>query len=151
MVDELVARTQVPEIKEPVLAVVSPHAGYPYSGPVAAYSYAVLKGRKFARVVVISPSHFEGFSFASVYQGDAYATSPGNIPVDKLFAAQLAESNPLIKLSTRGHGHVEGRGEHSLEVELPFLERVLRNFKLVPIVMGEQSYATSRAGGCCFG
>ena len=69
MVDELVARTQVPEIKEPVLAVVSPHAGYPYSGPVAAYSYAVLKGRKFARVVVISPSHFEGFSFASVYQG----------------------------------------------------------------------------------
>jgi len=54
MVDELVARTQVPEIKEPVLAVVSPHAGYPYSGPVAAYSYAVLKGRKFARVVVIS-------------------------------------------------------------------------------------------------
>ena len=100
MADELVARTEVPEIKEPVLAVVSPHAGYPYSGPVAAYSYAVLKGRKFACVVVISPSHFEGFSFASVYQGDAYATSPGNIPLDKLFAAQLAESNPLIKLST---------------------------------------------------
>ena len=147
MVDDLLARAQVPEIKEPVLAVVSPHAGYPYSGPVAAYSYAALKGRKFARVVVISPSHFEGFSFASVYEGDTYATPLGSIPVDKVFAAQLAEKNPLIKLSTRGHGQVEGRGEHSLEVELPFLQRTLDNFKLVPIVMGEQSYETSRALG----
>ena len=98
MVDDLLARVQVPEIKEPVLAVVSPHAGYPYSGPVAAYSSAVLKGRKFARVVVISPSHFEAFPFASVYEGDAYATPLGKIPFDKVFAARLAEKNPLIKL-----------------------------------------------------
>ena len=146
-VDDLLARAQVSEIKEPLLAVVSPHAGYPYSGPVAAHSYAELRGRKYARVVVISPSHFEAFPFASVYKGDAYVTPLGSVPIDKAFAAQLVTKNPFIKLSTRGHGQVEGRGEHSLEVELPFLQRVLGDFKLVPIVMGEQSYETSRAVG----
>jgi len=147
MVDDFLARAQVSEIKEPLLAVVSPHAGYPYSGLVAAHSYAELRGRKYARVVVISPSHFEAFPFASVYEGDAYVTPLGSVPVDKAFAAQLVTKNPFIKLSTRGHGQVEGRGEHSLEVELPFLQRVLGDFKLVPIVMGEQSYETSRAVG----
>lgn len=147
MVNDLLARAQVPEIKEPLLAVVSPHAGYPYSGPVAAHTYAALKGRKFVRVVVIAPSHFEAFPFASVYEGDAYLTPLGSVPVDKAFAAKLAGNNPLIKLSSRGHEQVNGHGEHSLEVELPFLQRVLGEFKLVPIVMGDQSYETSRSVG----
>jgi hypothetical protein len=58
----------------PILAAVAPHAGYPYSGPVAAWTYAALKGHKYSRVVVIAPSHFVGFNFTSVYDGDAYET-----------------------------------------------------------------------------
>jgi len=147
MLDEYLAQATVPAPPGKLVALIAPHAGYIYSGKVAAYSYALLKGRKFDRVVVIAPSHFEAFPFVSVYDGDAYATPLGNIAVDKEFAAKLAKLNPLIRLSNRGHAPTQQQGEHALEVELPFLQRVLGEFKLVPIVMGEQSYETERALG----
>ena len=147
MVDDFLARAAPAKLKGPLLALVSPHAGYPFSGPVAAHSYALLRGKKFERVVVIAPSHSESFHFSSVYDGDAYSTPLGQVAVDKAFAAQLVKISPLIQLSGRGHGEVQGHWEHALEVELPFLQRVLGNFKVVPIVMGEQNYATSRALG----
>jgi len=147
MVDDLLARATVPETKGPLIALVSPHAGYPFSGPVAAYSYALLRGRKFARVVVISPSHYEAFPFSSIYDGDAYATPLGLVPVDKAFAKKLVAMSSLIKFSGQGHGEVQGQWEHALEDELPFLQRVLGEFKLVPVVMGDQSYDASRALG----
>lgn len=146
-VDGLLARAGGPGPQEPVVALVAPHAGYQYSGAVAARSFALLKGRKFERVVVIAPSHFEGFAFTSVYDGDAYATPLGTIPVDKAFAAKLAGMSPSIRLSQSGHTPAGERGEHALEVELPFLQRTLGQFKLVPIVMGDQSYQSSRALG----
>ena len=145
MVDGFLAAAKVSEVKEPV-ALVVPHAGYIYSGGVAAHSYAVVKGRKISRVVVIAPSHYEPFPFAAVYDGDAYATPLGNIPVDKDFAARLAKG-PFIKLSSRGHIASKAQGEHSLEVELPFLQRVLGGFSLVAVVMGDQSYEACRALG----
>jgi len=145
MVDGFLAAAKVPTVGEPV-ALVVPHAGYNYSGAVAAHSYAVLKGRKLSRVVVIAPSHFEYFPFAAVYDGDAYATPLGSIPVDKDFAARLAKG-PLVQLSSRGHIPSKGQAEHALEVELPFLQRVLGQFSLVPVVMGDQSYEASRALG----
>lgn len=147
MIDDMLAHASPTPITDPILAVVAPHAGYPFSGPVAAYTYAALKGRKFSRVVVIAPSHFEAFDFTSVYDGDAYATPLGTIQVDKTFAARLAKMSPTIKLSTRGHVPTEEGSEHALEVELPWLQRVLGDFTLVPIVMGDQSYESSRALG----
>jgi AmmeMemoRadiSam system protein B/AmmeMemoRadiSam system protein A len=132
---------------DPILAVVAPHAGYQYSGPVAAYTYAALKGRKFSRVVVIAPSHYEAFDFTSVYEGDAYATPLGVVPVDKAFAKQLVQMSPTIKFSSHGHTPTKEGAEHALEVELPWLQRVLGDFELVPIVMGDQSYESSRALG----
>jgi MEMO1 family protein len=147
MMDDMLARISVPKITDPILAVVAPHAGYQYSGPVAAYTYAALKGRKFSRVVVIAPSHFEAFGFTSVYDGDAYATPLGTVAVDKVFAKQLGGMDPSIKLSSRGHTPTAQGAEHALEVELPWLQRVLGNFRLVPVVMGDQSYESSRALG----
>jgi AmmeMemoRadiSam system protein B/AmmeMemoRadiSam system protein A len=147
MLDQLLAHAAVPDIKDRLVALISPHAAYPYSGGVAAHAYALLKGRKFSRVVVIAPSHFEGFPFAAVYDGLAYATPLGTIPVDKAFAARLADSSPRIQLSSRGHGPSKQRGEHALEVQLPFLQRALGEFQLVPIVMGSQDYETTRALG----
>ena len=147
MVDEYLAQAAVPALPGNLVALIAPHAGYIYSGKVAAHSYALLKGRKVERVVVIAPSHFEAFPFVSVYNGDAYATPLGNVPVDKKFAAELAKLSPLIQLSSRGHTPTQQQGEHALEVQLPFLQRVLGEFKLVPIVMGEQSYETERALG----
>ena len=106
MIDDMLAHASPPPINDPILAVVAPHAGYQYSGPVAAYTYAALKGRKFSRVVVIAPSHYEAFDFTSVYDGDAYATPLGTVPVDKAFAKQLVEmspTHPAFQPGTRSH------------------------------------------------
>jgi AmmeMemoRadiSam system protein B/AmmeMemoRadiSam system protein A len=147
MVDESLENANVPQLPTPV-AIVSPHAGYVYSGHVAGHNYALLRGRTLERVVVISPSHVESFQGASVYDGGGYATPLGVIPVDVDFAKRLAESSPRISMSGNGHDHQQRqRGEHALEVQLPFLQRVLTDFRLVPIVMGEQSYETCRALG----
>jgi len=147
MMDEMLARAATPPIKGSILAVVAPHAGYQYSGPVAAYTYAALKGHKYARVVVIAPSHYEGFDFTSVYDGDGYQTPLGTVPVDKEFARQLVTMSPTIKLSGTGHEATSKGAEHALEVQLPWLQKVLGSFELVPIVMGDQSYENSRALG----
>jgi len=147
MMDDMLAHATPPPINDPILAVVAPHAGYQFSGPVAAYTYAALKGRRFSRVVVIAPSHYEAFDFTSVYEGDAYATPLGAVPVDKAFAKQLVQMSPTIKFSSRGHTPTREGAEHALEVELPWLQRVLGDFELVPVVMGDQSYESSRALG----
>jgi len=147
MIDDMLAHASPPPISDPIVAVVAPHAGYQYSGPVAAYTYAALKGRKFSRVVVIAPSHYEAFDFTSVFDGDAYATPLGTVQIDKAFAAQLVKMSPTIKFSSQGHIPTKEGAEHALEVELPWLQRVLGDFQLVPVVMGDQSYESSRALG----
>lgn len=146
-VDGFLAHAAVAEHKGAIVALIAPHAGYAFSGAVAAHSYAMLKGRPTHRVVVIAPSHFEAFSFTSVYDGDAYATPLGKVSVDKEFARKLVRLNPEIKLSSRGHTPTSHGSEHALEVQLPFLQRALGDFQLVSIVMGDQSYEASRALG----
>ena len=135
------------EIEGEILGMVAPHAGYEYSGPVAAYSYAAIKGRSYARVVVIAPSHYEAFGFTSVYGGDGYVTPLGSIPVDTQFARELAGMDPSIQISERGHAAVREGAEHAIEVQLPWLQLALGSFMLVPVVMGDQGYENSRALG----
>lgn len=144
MMDSMLAKATVPALDGPIVAVVSPHAGYPYSGPVAAYTYAALKGHKWDRVVVIAPSHYEAFGFSSVYDGDGYETPLGTVMVDKEFATRLTKMSSSIRFSERGHTPTANGGEHAVEVELPWLQHVLGSFTLVPIVMGDQSYDASR-------
>jgi hypothetical protein len=147
MMDGMLAGAAQPPVNDPILAVVAPHAGYQYSGPVAAYTYGALKGRKYSRVVVIAPSHFESFDYTSIYDGDAYVTPLGTVPVDKAFAAQLARMSSTMRLSGHGHVPTSAGAEHAIEVQLPWLQHVLGDFQLVPIVMGDQSYENSRALG----
>ncbi|MGA3098175.1 MAG: AmmeMemoRadiSam system protein B [Bryobacteraceae bacterium] len=145
MVDGFLAKANQPPLD--AVALVAPHAGHEYAGQVAAYAYASLKGRKIDRVVLIAPSHYEAFRFASVYDGSAYSTPLGQVPVDRAFAAKLAAMSPLIKLSGLGHTPTPDKLEHSVEVQLPFLQRTLGQFQLVPIVMGDQSYELCRTLG----
>jgi hypothetical protein len=98
-------------------------------------------------VVVIAPSHFEAFEFTSVYDGDAYATPLGTVRVDKAFTKELSNMSPSIRLSRHGHTPTAQGSEHALEVQLPWLQTVLGDFAVVPIVMGDQSYESSRALG----
>jgi AmmeMemoRadiSam system protein B/AmmeMemoRadiSam system protein A len=147
MIDGMLAKVSVPQITDPILAVVAPHAGYQYSGPTAAYTYAQLKGHKYTRVVVIAPTHHVSFDFTSIYEGDSYATPLGNVQVDKAFAQKLVKMSSTMKLSSQGHEPTSAGGEHAVEVQLPWLQKVLGNFQVVPIVMGDQSYESSRALG----
>jgi MEMO1 family protein len=146
MIDGFLAKATPPAL-DGVVALVAPHAGYEFAGPVAAYSYALLKGRKFDRVVVIAPSHYEAFGFSSVYDGAAYTTPLGQVPVDRAFAAKLAGMSRQIRLSPAGHTPSPDKLEHSIETQLPYLQKVIGPFQLVPIVMGDQSYEACRALG----
>jgi AmmeMemoRadiSam system protein B len=139
MIENYLAETKK-TIEGEILGLVSPHAGYVYSGPVAAWSYQQVAGKKYDVVVVIAPSHFEYFSGTSVYSGKYYQTPLGNITVAQELAKELAASDSRIKLSDAGHDPGRsGRGEHSLEVQLPFLQTVLGEFQLLPIVMADQT------------
>lgn len=120
-----------------IFGIVSPHAGYVYSGTTAAHAYNLIKGINYKRVVVISPSHSEYFPGACVFEGDAYETPLGILEIDKNFSEKLVEGNSIIFSGTEGH-----RREHALEVQLPFLQSVLSDFKIVPVVMGEQTKTT---------
>ena len=147
MIDDMLAHATPAPVDGTILAAVAPPAGYPYSGPVAAWTYAALKGHKYSRVVVIAPSHYVAFGFSSIYDGDAYETPLGTIPIDKEFARQLTKMSSTIRFSEQGHTPTSAGGEHAIEVQLPWLQKVLGNFQLVPIVMGDQSYESSRALG----
>jgi AmmeMemoRadiSam system protein B/AmmeMemoRadiSam system protein A len=147
ILDEYLSRATEPRMSDPIFAAVAPHAGYVYSGPIAAYTYVQLKGRSYKRVVVIAPSHYVAFDYTSIYDGDAYATPLGNVPVDKAFARELQKMSATMKLSSEGHAPTAAGGEHAIEVQLPWLQKVLGSFEVVPIVMGDQSYESSRALG----
>ncbi|MGE5429915.1 MAG: AmmeMemoRadiSam system protein B [Syntrophomonadaceae bacterium] len=116
-----------------VTAIVVPHAGYIYSGRTAAYAYNMIRNKGYETVVVISPSHREYFPGVSVYSGDAYKTPLGIIPVNKKMREELTKDAKLIFQGVEGH-----RQEHALEVQLPFLQIVLKDFDILPIVIGDQ-------------
>jgi AmmeMemoRadiSam system protein B len=114
-------------------AIIAPHAGYIYSGPIAASAYARLKTAhdSIQRVVLIGPSHRVGFNGLAVSQADAFITPLGNIPVDRQ-AVQAIVQLPFVEYIEQAHSH-----EHSVEVQLPFLQTLLDDFSIVPIVAGD--------------
>ncbi len=134
------------DLKEPniipennrIIGLISPHAGYVYSGFVAGKGYRELRGRKIKTVIVIAPSHQIFFPYSSVFSGDAYVTPLGPVLVDKSLANKIASQNNLVRLSLDGHHWQKVAPEHSLEVQLPFIQKVLPEAKIVPIVMGSQ-------------
>ena len=117
-----------------IFGIVSPHAGYIYSGKTAASVYNLLKNKKYKTVIVISPSHAEYFSGISIYDGDAYETPLGIVEINQEMAEELVKNSKTIFRGIQGH-----RKEHALEVQIPFLQSVLKDFNIVPIVMGDQS------------
>jgi len=116
-------------------AMIVPHAGYIYSGPIAATAYARLKpaADTITRVVLIGPSHRVAFRGLAVSRADTYSTPLGDVSLDRT-AIEALVMLPFVEYLEQAHTF-----EHSLEVHLPFLQEVLRDFTLVPIVAGEAS------------
>ncbi len=141
------------EVERPVvtgrpIGLIAPHAGYPYSGKVAAKGYKLLVGEEFDTVVVISPSHTVFFKGSSVFSGAGYQTPLGLVETDQDLARKITEVNPTaVYFSNMGHASGATRGEHALEVQLPFLQVALGRFKLVAIVMGDQEPDSVRGLG----
>ncbi|MGA2222867.1 MAG: AmmeMemoRadiSam system protein B [Syntrophobacteraceae bacterium] len=139
MVEDYLSRVPARDAKGPIAAIIAPHAGYIYSGQVAAYSFKVVQGQKFDTVIVIGPSHYVPFSGAAVYDCAGFRTPLGVIALDSELIAALMKREPRIKDLPDVF-----RQEHSLEAELPFLQVALPGFKLVPLVMGDSDIATCR-------
>ena len=132
-VNSLLANVHLPAVSESIVALISPHAGYIYSGQTAAHGFHLLQGKKFDTVVIVSPSHREYFKGISVYNGSAYSTPLGELQIDKQLRTELLAGETIIEASSRGH-----QREHAIEVQLPFIQHVLGNVKILPIVMGDQ-------------
>jgi AmmeMemoRadiSam system protein B len=132
-VDSLLDQAGGATVKGSIKGLVSPHAGYMYSGSTAAVGYRLLRGKSYDAVILVGPSHREFFTGASIYPGDSYRTPLGDVPVHKEMRDELVKEGGTIMLSDAGH-----RGEHCLEVQLPFLQRVLGEFSIVPIIIGNQ-------------
>jgi AmmeMemoRadiSam system protein B/AmmeMemoRadiSam system protein A len=113
-----------------IVALVSPHAGYMYSGQVAAHAYKLIQGKTFESVVVVGPSHQALFKGASLYDRGGYRTPLGVVPIDMELAKKMMEKRKEIQFLPEAHSR-----EHSLEVQIPFLQVALKSFKLIPIVM----------------
>jgi MEMO1 family protein len=119
----------------PLRALIAPHAGYVYSGAIAASAYRLLTGARdrFRRVVLIGPSHFVPLAGLAVPRVEAFETPLGLVPIDD-GARKSVLRDPAVVLSDRPHAR-----EHSIEVQLPFLQSLLGNFELLPLSAGGAS------------
>jgi AmmeMemoRadiSam system protein B len=118
-------------------ALIAPHAGYIYSGPVAATAYASLApvADRITRVVLLGPSHRKAFRGLAVPTASSFITPLGSVPLDSDAILQILQL-PQVHVDDQAHAE-----EHSLEVHLPFLQHQLREFSLVPLVVGDASSA----------
>ena len=123
-----------------VVGLVSPHAGYLYSGQIAAHGYRLVEGQRFDAVVVIGPSHRVLFRGASVWPSGGYETPLGVVPVDRELAGEILAADPVMNADRKPHA-----AEHSVEIQLPFLQVALGAFSFVPIVMGTQDLRSCEA------
>ena len=145
-VDQYLEQAELPELPGKVVAVIAPHAGHIYSGPVAGYAFAAVRGEKPDLVAVLSPMHQPYYEPLLTTAHAAYSTPLGQIPVDKETVADL----DARLMAVLGHGltPVAYDQEHSLEIELPFLQRSLAgDFKLLPVMVRAQSPKVSRQLG----
>lgn len=135
-ISRYIENASIPDIPQKPSAIISPHAGYMYSGPVAAYAYKTLAGHDYSTVVVISPSHRTYLPYVSVWPKGGFETPLGIVDVDEDLCSRLLLSKQIFSDDQRAHV-----AEHALEIQLPFLQSVLKPFKLCPLIMGRQDYS----------
>ncbi|HEY7170513.1 MAG TPA: AmmeMemoRadiSam system protein B [Vicinamibacterales bacterium] len=141
-VDRYLAAVDAAPPLDDLVALVAPHAGLMYSGPVAAYAYRQMRGRSPKLIVLVGPSHFVGFDGVAVYRHGGFASPLGIAEVDEASAAALIAASPVCREHAAAHAR-----EHSLEMQLPFVRRLAPDAKILPLVMGWQTDQTARALG----
>ncbi len=142
MVDGFLTDAAPQEPAGSIFGIIVPHAGYGYSGRVAAFAYKLIEKKPFRTVVIIGTSHHYPWSGVSVYPRGAFRTPFGNVPIDEPLALKLISPEDGITVMPQVF-----EKEHSVEVQIPFLQRALTDFSIVPVMMGQCSLATCKALG----
>jgi AmmeMemoRadiSam system protein B len=144
-VDSYLAAAHIGDVPAPI-AIVAPHAGLRYSGPVAAFAYKSIEKTRYAAAVLVGPSHFVGFDGVSIWPRGTWQTPFGPVRVDEELASGIAGASREIVEHPPAHGR-----EHSLELQLPFVAHLCRGVPIVPLVMGYQRRETAFALGDALG
>lgn len=131
-VKEYLKKADVTPYQSPVEIIIAPHAGYFYSGSVAGFSFKAVSQFKYKTIIILAPSHFYGFDGISVWSKGGFQTPLGLVSVDEEFAQKLIGSHSKIIDEPQAF-----EKEHSLEVEIPFLQETFEGFNIVPVVMGQ--------------
>jgi len=122
-----------------IVGLIAPHAGYIYSGQIAAHVYKLIRGKKYDAVIVIGPSHRVAFHGVSIFSGGGYETPLGIVPVAEALAEKIKTLSSTVADIPEAHLQ-----EHSVEIQLPFLQVALGDFSFIPLVMGDQDANTCR-------
>lgn len=133
-IEKYLENVEVMSTEHEVVGLISPHAGYMYSGQVAAYGYKALMNKMYETAIIVAPSHRLYFEGVSVMESGGYKTPLGITPIDEDLSRKILSFGSKFLFSDK-KAHM---GEHSLEVQIPFLQMVLRDFKIVPMIMGAQ-------------
>ena len=145
-VDGYLDRARLEDLAGPLRAIIAPHAGLMYSGPVAAYAYNAARRDHVGALVLVGPSHFVPFEGVSIWSAGAWDTPLGPVTVDSDLAAAIASEWPRIVELPAAHGR-----EHSLEMQMPFVAHLFPGVPIVPLVMGHQTRETAFALGAAIG
>ena len=135
LVDDLLARAR-PDLEpdRELRGLITPHAALMHSGSVAAEAFACVRGRDYSTVVIVGPDHYVGFEGVAVYPSGIWRTPLGEVEVDEDLARLFLEGGEGVVAAPEAH-----RREHALEVQLPFLQRILPRARIVPVLMGFRS------------
>jgi hypothetical protein len=138
----LLAAADGPRAPDRLVALVAPHAGLVYSGPVAAYAYRLLREQPADLVVLVGPSHFSAFEGVAAFRGTGFDSPLGVAPIDRDCTESLMQASAIVRDYPAAHAR-----EHSLEMQLPFVRRLAPQARIMALVMGWQTAATSRELG----
>ncbi|MBF0385742.1 MAG: AmmeMemoRadiSam system protein B [Candidatus Omnitrophica bacterium] len=136
-IENFISQAAVKPYDVPVDVIIAPHAGYVFSGQVAAYSYKAASKTSYQTVVVIAASHYFGFNGISIWPESAFLTPLGKIEVDSELAKKIMDYDPAFRFEPKVF-----EKEHSLEVQLPFAQVTFKDFRIVPILIGQPDYST---------
>ena len=128
------------ETEDRLIGLIAPHAGYVYSGHVAGHAYRQLQGRSYDTVILLGLSHRFPVQGVAIYAKGAFRTPLGEVKIDEELAADIMKHNPQIEDVPAAHAH-----EHSLEVHLPFLQVALPDFRIVPLLLQDDSPGNTMA------
>jgi hypothetical protein len=150
-VDRYIHKAEFVKAPGKVIALVSPHAGYRFSGPVAGAAFRQVKGHQYETVIVVGLSHRQRIAKASVFAGDYYKTPLGRLKVDKDVVSALLENSEVFTFNREAHSthqsFFDSGGEHSVENQVPFLQRTVQDFKMVEILINTEDLDLCRKAG----